>query len=486
VTRALSFRARLTLRLTLLFSLLLAVAGIGIFVGLRSIFFEYLDAQLRTLAATEVTSAVDSPESRPHVHELPVRAFAGAPFARKLVQVFDTTGALVTRSQGADATAFVEQQLIAAAMAGQSPLKTIDIDGAPYRVVVLRVIADGQPYAIAVAVGVSEIVTRLHRIRWLLAFIWLVSSGAMAAVGFALASTALQPVRRMTDRALAIARGDLNARLEPSPLDDEIGRMTQALNALIERLHAALNANRQFAADAAHELRGPVTAIAGEVEVALRRPRTEGEYRETLTVIQTRVAALAALINDLILVVRAQEGNAVEIREVPVSRVLQDAVAQITPLARARQVTIETVQPERLIVYAEERLLARAIENVLENGVRYNREGGKVVVSTALTPAGAAWPPGFVTVRVSDTGIGIPEPDRERIFDRFYRVDDGARSRDTGGSGLGLPIAREVLALFKGTIRIEQSTTHGTVVAIELPGKAAGVTTSMAGVNDSV
>jgi signal transduction histidine kinase len=337
-----------------------------------------------------------------------------------------------------------------------------------------------------VAVGVSEIVTRLHRIRWLLAFIWLVSSGAMAAVGFALASTALQPVRRMTDRALAIARGDLNARLEPSPLDDEIGRMTQALNALIERLHAALNANRQFAADAAHELRGPVTAIAGEVEVALRRPRTEGEYRETLTVIQTRVAALAALINDLILVVRAQEGNAVEIREVPVSRVLQDAVAQITPLARARQVTIETVQPERLIVYAEERLLARAIENVLENGVRYNREGGKVVVSTALTPAGAAWPPGFVTVRVSDTGIGIPEPDRERIFDRFYRVDDGARSRDTGGSGLGLPIAREVLALFKGTIRIEQSTTHGTVVAIELPGKAAGVTTSMAGVNDSV
>jgi two-component system OmpR family sensor kinase len=472
VRRVLSFRARLTLQWTVLFSLLLAVASLWIYLGIRASFFEYLDEQLRTLAATEITSAVDSPESRPHLHELPVRAFAGAPFTRKRVQVFDVHGGLVATSNGFAGNApLVDAAQITAGLDGRSPLTTVWIQGAPYRVVVLRTLADGQQYAIAVAVDISNIAARLTRIRWLLVLVWLVSTGATGWLGFALASTALRPVRRMTDRALTIVQDDLNARLEPSPLDDEIGRMTQALNALIERLHTALQANRRFAADAAHELRGPVTAIAGEAEVALRRPRSADDYRDTLARIDSRASALTALISDLLVLVRAQEGAAVAMRPICVSELLHDGIARLMPLARARHVSITHVGTGVRIVHAEPRLLARAIDNVLENAVKYNRQGGTIVISTTFEPAAPGARAGRVTIRVSDTGIGVPEANRQRIFERFYRVDH-SRSRHTGGSGLGLAIAREVLALFNGRIRVEHSSDAGTTIAIELPGSA--------------
>lgn len=469
----LSFRARLTLRWTLVFSCILAAASTWIFVGIRATTYADLDSHLRTLAATEVTSAVDNPTSPPHVHELPVTAMAGGTFTQKIVQILDETGRVVAASPGLAHARFVEPAQLAAALAGEAPVRTVDLDGAPVRLVVLRTTAEGKTYAVAVGVMIADLLSGLNRVQWLLVLVWVVSTAATAAAGFALASTALSPVQRITRRAMEIAATDIRTRLEPSAVQDEIGLMTQSLNSLIERLHVALDANRRFAADAAHELRSPVTAIAGEIEVALRRERSAEEYKDTLIRVQDRLSSLSALITDLMVLVRAQEGGAATIQpqELALESIVDTSLSRLRGLAAARKVTLQRGEMGGLLTYGEPGLLARVFDNVLENAIRYNRENGTVVLEATFDDSTSdAWAPAVITVRISDTGPGIRDEERERVFERFYRVDR-SRNRHTGGAGLGLAIAREVLALFKGTIRIEKSSAQGTTIEVRLPGR---------------
>lgn len=469
---SLSFRTRLTLRWTIVFSCVLAGASLSIYLGIRTAAYAELDRHLRTLAGTEAASATDGPVL-PHVHELPVPSLAGGTFTEKLVQVFDRQGAIVVTSPGkAEHVRFVDAPMIQAALAGEAPVATVDIDGQPVRVVVLRTMHEGNPYAIAVGVVASDLLAMLNRVRWLLVLVWLLSIGATAAVGFAMASVALRPVRRITQRAMDIARTDLRARLEPSGVQDEIGMMTNSLNSLLERLHGALDANRRFAADAAHELRSPITAMAGEIDVALRRERTSSEYRDTLGLVRTRLSSLSSLTNDLMLLVRAQETNhAVERHELSLDALLRESASGLAALAESRRVTVEIADLAGLLTYGEAGLLARVFDNVLENAIRYNREGGHVAVgATFVDSPAASWEPGIITLRVADTGRGVPEGEHERVFDRFHRVDE-SRTRHTGGAGLGLAIAREVLSLFDGSIRIQSSSAQGTTLEIRLPGR---------------
>jgi signal transduction histidine kinase len=471
----LSFRTRLTVRWTVVFSCILAAASVSIYLGIRATTYADLDRNLRTLAGTEAASATDG-AVLPHVHELPVPSLAGGTFTEKLVQVFDRQATVVVTSAGkAETLRFVDRSLIDAALAGEAPVTTVQADGLPIRVVVLRTIHEGNDYAIAVGVVISELMTSLGRVRWLLALVWLASTVATAAVGFALASTALAPVRRITQRAMEIAGNDLRARLEPPGVNDEIGTMATSLNSLLERLHLALDANRRFAADAAHELRSPVTAIAGEIDVALRRERTAAEYRDTLSLVRDRLSTLSSLMNDLMVLVRAQEGRDVVVnQEVSLKTALDASIVSLAPLARPRGVTIETEGLDGVVVYGDAGLLGRVFDNVLGNAIRYNRTHGLVSVRASFTDSlASSWEPGMVTVSISDTGPGIPAAEWERVFDRFYRVDE-SRTRHTGGAGLGLAIAREVLMLFKGTIRITASSGQGTTVEIRMPGRLPG------------
>lgn len=471
--RPLTFRSRLTLQWTLLFSALLALAEVAIFSGIAATIYADLDKNLRTLAGTEVTSAVDGPWSPPHVHELPVTAFGGGAFTQKFVQILDENGRLVAAEPPDALTmSLAGPRELAEARAGGAPVATREVAGVPLRVVVLRTAAEDRLYTVAVGVDISNLLAGLGRVRWSLAGVWLVSTLATAAIGFALASTALSPVRRITRRAIEIASGDVRQRLETPAPEGDLGQMTMALNGLIERLHVALDANRRFAADAAHELRSPVTAMAGEIEVALRRERSADEYREALQIVQERLVTLSSLTDDLILLVRAQEGaTRIQPAELHLAALIDRSVAKYQPLARARGITIRRSPAAGLLVYGEPGLLGRVFDNVLENAIRYNCDQGDVEIVASFTEAeGQGWTPGVVTVSVRDTGAGIPPDEHEKVFERFHRVDQ-SRTRHTGGTGLGLAIAREVLALFRGTIRVAASSDKGTAVDMELPGR---------------
>lgn len=242
---------------------------------------------------------------------------------------------------------------------------------------------------------------------------------------------------------------------------------------MLERLHGALEGHRRFAADASHELRTPITAMAGEIDVTLMRPRSADEYRESLAVVRERLSSMTGLCEDLMLLVHAQEGaQGLELREVPVLPQLQRSVTRLAAAAAARQITFDLHSLPDLTAYADPRLLARALDNVLANAVFYNRDGGRVDISGTVVDSVAVDAADAIVITISDTGPGIPPGEFERVFDRFYRLDR-SRGSSTGGSGLGLAISREVLAVLHGSIRIAHSSPEGTTFEIRLPGRAA-------------
>jgi len=464
-----SFRMQLTLWWALAFGLLLAIANLAIYSAFDVYLRRDLDRKVRTVAAAELASSSDGPGI--HLHPIPKDALADGEFADPFVQILSEDGTVRLASPVIrHLPALVGYDVVRAALDGHAPLVSPVIDGRPGRAAVLRAEIGGQRYAVIVGLFRDSIVAHLSRLAWVLAFVWMAGLAATTALGYWLASRALAPVVGISRRAARIARGDFSARLDPPVRLDEVGEMTQSLNEVLECLHGALEGHRRFASDASHELRTPIAAMAGAIDVTLMRPRTAEEYRDTLRILRERLSSVTALCEDLMLLVHAQEGApGVELREVPLLPQLQRSASRLAGAAAARGIRIEARDLPELVAYADSRLLARVLDNVLANAVFYNRDGGRIEISGAAADD-AADTLETVVITVSDTGTGIPRAEFERVFERFYRLDR-SRAAATGGNGLGLAICREVLAVLRGSIRVAASSGDGSTFEIRLPGR---------------
>lgn len=466
------FRVQLTLWWALAVGLLLAVANVAIYTAFDLYLRRDLDRKVRTVAAAELASSTDG--AGIHLHPLPKEALAQGEFADTFVQILSVDGTVRLASPAIrHLPALVEHDQVQAALDGRAPLVSLVVEGRPGRAAVLRTEIGGQRYAVLVGLFRDGIDAHLSRLAWVLGLVWAGGLVTTAALGYSLTSRALAPVVAISQRAARIARGDFAARLDPPIRLDEVGEMTHSLNEVLDRLHGALEGHRRFASDAAHELRTPIAAMAGEIDVTLMRPRTAPEYRETLQVLRERLSSVTALCEDLMLLVHAQEGApGVELREVSLLTQLQRSATRLASAAAARDIPIETCDLPDLVAYADPRLLARVLDNVLANAVFYNRDAGRIEISGAAVDRSAAGTVDTILITVSDTGSGIPPGEFERVFDRFYRLDQ-SRAPGTGGSGLGLAICREVLAVLRGSIRIAASSREGTTFEIALPGRVA-------------
>lgn len=465
----LSFRTRLALQWNLAFSLLLAAASLAIYFGVRSFLIADLDADLRTLAGTELASAADSPAGA-HLHEF--TSESGDPdFNLKFVQLIDGQGRLLMQSPGLRVKQpLVTGQQLVDAFAGAAPVFAVTVNDRPGRLIALRS-KGADPYLVAVGIYTDHVAGTLTALRRLLIAVWLIALVVTGAIGHTLASGALRPIRRITARAAEIAQGRFAMRLDPPAGDDEIGRMTRLLNEMLERMFHAIEGNRRFAADASHELRSPLTAVLGEVDLALKRDRSPEEYRDTLVMARERLQQMAALTDDLMVLVGAQEGKRGGLAEVPLAGMLGRLARRAGEAAAPRGITIQLDVPADLVVYGDERLLDRVFDNLIRNAVHHNVDRGRVAVEATRQARPGEWVPDEVVVTVSDTGPGIPAAERDRIFERFYRIDP-SRSRRTGGAGLGLAIAREIVTLYGGTVRVIDSPA-GATFEVTLPGGLA-------------
>ena len=452
--RPLSLRGRLTLWYTVALVVVLVLFGVDVLVVQARLGIRRADRELDSVHATLATVL------REELRELDSPALAATEAKNAIASLGDAI--VILDDSGAPLAVQLEgltlPQLVPPA--GVPPARTLDTASGNWRVHTQAERFGAVAMTLVVARPMTDIAREQHEVREAMLFGIPLALLLAAAGGWWLASIGLRPISVMATRATDIPLTGLED-LGPAPRDDELGQLARAFNGLVARLRAALQTQRQFMADASHELRTPVSIIRTAADVTLNRQhRDEAEYREALAVTAAQSRRLSTLVEDMLVLARADAG-AYPLRPVDLylDDVVEDCRRAVDVLARERGITVTSRAPGDVPVRGDEELLRRLLVNLLQNAVQHSTRGG--AVSIDVSPNGSR-----VFVRVSDSGTGIPESDRARIFERFVQLDP---SRRTEGTGLGLPIARWIAEAHQGSLALESTGPGGSTFCVVLP-----------------
>ncbi len=347
---------------------------------------------------------------------------------------------------------------------GRPTFETIEGMGQyPIRVLTLPVIEAGRvSNLIQVGMSLKSIYMTRHRFLLMVAGVFPLGLLLAGGGGWLLAHRALKPVDRMTDAARRISAEHLTERLEETGAQDELDRLAKTLNEMLGRLDTAFSQIRQFSADASHELQTPLTILKGELEVALRSPRNAEEYQRTLKSALEEIDRIAHLVEGLLLLARADAGVLrMDRQPVDLAQLIEEIYGQTKVLADNQTITLRLEHVEPVTIQGDYDRLRRLLLNLVDNGIKYTRPGGRVTLSVQRDG-------GRASLQVSDTGIGLSGEEQDRIFQRFYRGAE-ARTHGQSGAGLGLCIARSIAEAHGGRIEVESTTGQGSTFTVLLP-----------------
>jgi heavy metal sensor kinase len=350
-----------------------------------------------------------------------------------------------------------------AVRSGTTAFFTTNLDWLQYRIALQKMEVAGRIFEVHAAVPTEPFDQALDHFRLIeqeaLPLLVLLAS----LLGYWLSGWSLAPVKRIIETAESIGAQNLSRRLDVPKPRDELRRLTQTLNAMLERIEASFNRITQFTADASHDLRTPVAVMRTAAELTLRRTRTAEEYRAALSTILKTSVETSELLENLLTLARADAGAlGIEMHPVDLRSHVRKAQERAALLSADKNVdvTVET-PPDPVWVTADAIAIDRLLLILLDNAVKYTPHGGRCEIALAQKGRQAQ-------ISVRDSGIGIPPEDLHNIFERFYRADQ-ARSKNTGGAGLGLAIARWITELHGGTIAVESEICAGSVFRVNLP-----------------
>ncbi len=332
--------------------------------------------------------------------------------------------------------------------------ENIQIDSKPWRALRQDVaVMDAGIYHFASAEPLEPVETELAGLRQTFFFAIPMALIAAAIGGFLLARKSLAPVVEMSETASRISSKDLSQRVAVGNPKDELGRLASTFNGLLERMEGSFSLQRQFMEDSSHELRTPIYVAHTAAQVTLRHSgRSEEEYREALTTIDQQLRRLQHIVEDMFVLARADAGAyPLQITEFDLGETVNECVRAAALLGQQHGVTVEGPEPRELPGRGDEGLIRQLVLILLDNAVKYTPAGGHVTVSIDEGD------PQSYSVIVRDTGPGIPPDAREKIFERFYRVDKArSRSNVAGGSGagLGLAIAKWIVGMHGGSLSL--------------------------------
>ena len=335
-------------------------------------------------------------------------------------------------------------------------------DGTRVRLISRRRLIDGHP--ILIRVGFSE--GPMWERFWQLVFGLLVglpfALGLAGFGGYYLARRALSPVERMARRAHEINAERLGARIDVENPDDELGILAKTFNETLSRLERSFEQLKRFTSDASHELRTPLTAIRSVGEVGLEQDGDRDHYREVIGSMLEETARLSRLVESLLTISRADSGQ-IQLQQATTGLLpmVEEASSLLSVLAEEKEQTISFEGDDSIRVKADAVILRQVVINLLDNAIKYSPHKGHISVRVSRRAAHTA------SVEVEDCGPGIPPEHREKVFDRFYRIDE-ARSSDAGGVGLGLALAKWGAEAHGGLLELD-STNAGCIFRLLLP-----------------
>ncbi len=350
---------------------------------------------------------------------------------------------------------------LARARDGTPVYSTVETPAGPARVVVVR-----RPVGkVDVVLGAVHSLQAQHQLLRELKFalaaaVPLVLLFATAG-GYFLARKSLRPVTVMAERAAHIGATTLHERLPMPKQRDELGQLALVFNELLARLDRAFDQQRQFIADASHELRTPVAILTGEAELALSQPnRSREELQSALETMRAEAERLQRIVEDLFLLARSDAGERlVQPEEIYLGELAGECVRAVRTLAARKGVTISYEGSEDLPFAGDNGLLRRAVLNLLDNAIKFTPTGGTVKVRGKEGE-------GRYALEVVDSGPGIAPEALPHVFDRFFRVREGPRGSDIPGAGLGLAIARRIAEAHGGTLELTRSDRGGTIFTL--------------------
>jgi heavy metal sensor kinase len=278
--------------------------------------------------------------------------------------------------------------------------------------------------------------------------------------GWWLVSRSLKPISSISATAVKISAGDLSQRINVAEAESELGQLAAVLNSTFARLETAFAQQKQFASDAAHELRTPVSVILTQTQTALNRERDAASYKQTVEACQRAAQRMRRLIESLLELARFDAGQEVLKRlRFGFSKTISDSVELIQTLADERGVKIFS-ELESLEITGDSERLGQVVTNLLTNAIQYNQPDGEVRVK--LEAQG-----GMVVLTIADTGQGIAPENLPRVFERFYRADQSRTG--AGNSGLGLAICKAIVEAHGGTIEVASEVGQGSTFIVRLP-----------------
>lgn len=277
--------------------------------------------------------------------------------------------------------------------------------------------------------------------------------------GYFLIYKSFLPIEQMVQKLKNITAGNLSKRLPENSTNDEIDLLTQEINNLLTRLEISFEKISQFSSDASHELKTPLTIIRGEIEVALRKERSSEEYQKTLKSCLDEILIIQQTTNDLLFLARNENDTNIQIEDVYIDEITNDAIKELESLATLKSVRVTFDIQDILQMKGHNQLLKIAIKNVLKNAISFSHVNQTIEVCNYKEDD-------YSVISIKDYGIGISKEEQQKIFEKFYRTDK-SRNKESGGTGLGMAIVDKIVKIHHGVIELQSEENMGTTILLK-------------------
>jgi heavy metal sensor kinase len=453
--------------------MILPVLGIFLYLSLDKIIYESIDSSLLSRAKALATLVSNENGETQFNFSDEIMWEYNSPNAKNFFQIRYADGTTIEKSRS-----LKKLELPLPSSQNRINYQTIHLDGVPAKLVNFRFINYGEDepenkvsaaernassFIVQCAQTIDEQVELMKDYGLILSLSIFSIMIISATGGFFIAKRALSPIRHISDRIKGISESNLAERIPTQNVPEELRGLAVSFNQAFDRLEKSFRRQKQFVSDASHELRTPLSVILSLSEVTLRKERSSEEYKNALTAIGEATGMMSEIVGKLLTVARLGSDN-IELKmdSTDLSEVIREAMKVVTPLANRKGVIINLEPNEQTSVTGDRAALLEVIVNVLDNAIKYNVQNGKVDIAIVKESD-------LIKIEIQDTGIGISDEDLDKVFDRFYRVDQ-SRSKEGGGIGLGLSICEEIVKLHGGRIKIRSQIGTGTTVSIYLKG----------------
>jgi heavy metal sensor kinase len=458
-----SIKAKIVLFYMLVLFVILSVLGIFLYFSLSRIVYDSIDSSLLSKAKALATLVKDSGNETEFNFSDEVMWEYNSPKSLSFFQIRRVDGMILEKSESVG-----NLELPFSHYADKTAFQTIHFKGKIVRMINFHVPAEEEHskkehgLIIQCAEGIGDQINLLKTYRIVLSLsilgILIISSSG----GFLIARKALTPVKEISQAIDRISESNLSERITSKSIPEELKVLASSFNRTFDRLERSFKRQRQFVSDASHELRTPLSVILSQSEIMLRKERPTEEYKNGLIAILEASKFMSGIVQKLLTLARLSTDKfELKMEDTDLRKIIDESVKLLSPVAEQKGISINILTDEKYTVRGDLEALLELFVNIIDNAIKYNVLEGKIDVAFRKEKD-------FLVTEIRDTGIGIPEEDLERIFDRFYRVDK-SRSKEAGVSGLGLSIAQWIAHAHHGRIEVDSEFQKGSTFTVYLP-----------------